>query len=56
MTDASVLNVGTQCFYRKRDGTVATVVVLKVHHDEQPPYYTIGIERPRVRSKPSVKS
>ena len=44
MTDASVLNVGTQCFYRKRDGTVATVVVLKVHHDEQPPYYTIGID------------
>jgi hypothetical protein len=44
MTDASVLDVGTQCFYRKRDGTVATVVVLKVHHDEQPPYYTIGID------------
>jgi len=44
MTDASVLNVGTQCFYRKRDGTVATAVVLKVHHDEQPPYYTIGID------------
>ena len=44
MTDASVLDVGTQCFYRKRDGTVATVVVLKVHHDEQPPYYTIGVD------------
>ena len=55
MTDASVLDVGTQCFYRKRDGTVATVVVLKVHHDEQPPYYTASM-RPSVRSKPSVKS
>jgi len=55
MTDASVLDVGTQCFYRKRDGTVATVVVLKVHHDEQPPYYTIGIDATRHRATEGEK-
>jgi hypothetical protein len=55
MTDASVLDVGTQCFYRKRDGTVATVVVLKVHHDEQPPYYTIGIDATQHRATEGEK-
>ena len=55
MTDASVLDVGTQCFYRKRDGTVTTVVVLKVHHDEQPPYYTIGIDATRHRATEGEK-
>ena len=49
------LAVGTECFYRTREGTVVTVRVLKVHHEELPPYYTISIngetERQTVREK-----
>lgn len=51
---SGVIAVGTQCFYRKRDGTVTTVEALKVHYDELPPYYTIRIdetERQTVREK-----
>jgi Ca2+-binding EF-hand superfamily protein len=48
------LAVGTECYYRMRDGAVVTVQILKVHHEELPPYYTItidGTERQTVREK-----
>ena len=49
-----VLGVGAACFYRRRDGLEVTAIIVKVHYDEPPPYYTIaidGVERSTVRSK-----
>ena len=48
----SVLPMGARCWYTRGGGkTLATV--LKVHHDDEPPYYTVemeGAERSTVRS------
>jgi hypothetical protein len=54
-TDASVLRVNTECFYRKHDGTiyrkhdgtVATAVIKQVH-DLLPPIYTIRVDATEV--------
>ena len=43
-TDASVLRVDTECFYRKRDGTVARAVIKEVDDQVLPPIYKIRVD------------
>jgi len=43
-TDASVLRVNTECFYRKHDGTVARAVIKEVDEQVLPPIYTIRVD------------
>ena len=43
MSDLSVLCVGDRVKYNGRDG-VTDAVVVKVHYDDNPPYYTIKMQ------------
>ena len=53
---SDVLEQGLECNYTdEQSGQMCTVKILKVHHDDQPPYYTIrmpnGNERETVRGR-----
>ena len=55
-SDADVLIKGTRVMYMEGDGNMSPARVLRVHHDDQPPYYTISItgqgrEKQTVREK-----
>jgi len=50
---------GAQVYYVDRDGSRKLATIVKVHHDDPPPYYTISIdgsERSTVREKLTVAS
>ena len=40
----AVLPRGTRCWYTRGPGTRKLATVLTIHHDDEPPYYTVAIE------------
>ena len=54
--DAGILDIlqpGDECLYTAGDGTQSGVKVLKTHHDDAVPYYTIDL---RTRERETIRS